>query len=90
VQIERVQRWVGSSLLLLVGSMLSLGMVLASLFVIEETRGGAQVGLVVMATVVAILTLLGIRLLNQLSLVTPWLLLGLLPAIIGGSLLATR
>lgn len=90
MKIERVQRWVMSSLLLLVGSMLSLGMVLASLFVIERSRGGAQVGLLIMSSVVTVITILGVRALNQLSLVTPWLVFGLTPVLLGSYVLNTR
>jgi hypothetical protein len=90
VKIERVQRYVMSSLLILVGSMLSLGMVLAALLVIERSRGGAQIGMLVMATVVAAITIAGVRLLNQLNPITLWLLLALTPAIVGGLVLHAR
>jgi hypothetical protein len=90
MKIERVQRWVMSSLLLLVGCMLALGMVLGSLLVIERARTGAQVGLLVMATVVAAITICGVRLLNQRSLITPWLVLALTPLVVGVSVLQAR
>jgi len=90
VKIERVQRYVMSSLLVLVGSMLSLGMVLASLLVIERSRGGAQIGMLVMATVVAAITIAGVRLLNERNPLTPWLLFALIPAIVGGLVLHAR
>jgi hypothetical protein len=90
VKIERVQRWVMSSLLLLVGSMLALGMVLGSLLVIERARTGAQIGLLVMATVVSALTICGVRLLNERSLITPWLVFAAAPLVVGISVLQTR
>jgi hypothetical protein len=90
VQIERVQRWVMSSLRLLVGSMLALGMVLGALLVIERERTGAQVGLIVLATVVSAITVGAVRLVNERSLVTPWLVCALAPLAVGLSVLQTR
>ncbi len=90
MKIERVQRYVMSSLLLLVGSMLSLGMVLAALLVIERSRTGAQIGMLVMATVVAAITIAGVRLLNARSPLTPWLVFALVPAVVGGLVLHAR
>jgi hypothetical protein len=90
VKIERVQRYVMSSLLLLVGSMLSLGMVLASLLVIERDRTGAQVGMLVMSTVVAAITIAGVRLLNARNPLTLWLVFALVPAVVGGLVLHAR
>lgn len=83
MKIERVQRWVMSSLLLLVGSMLSFGMVLATLLVIARSRTGAQVALLVMSSIVAAITICGVRLLNRRSLVTPWLVLAASPLVVG-------
>ena len=90
MKIERVQRYVMSSLLVLVGGMLSVGMVLAALLVIERSRTGAQVGMLIMATVVAAITIAGVRLLNARSVVTPWLVFALLPALVGGLILQAR
>lgn len=87
MKIERVQRWVMSSLLLLVGCMLSLGMVLAALLVIEDNRTGSKIGLLILSSVVASITITGVRLLNQRTPLTPWLVLGLAPVVVGSILL---
>jgi hypothetical protein len=44
-------------------------------------------GLLVIACAVVVLALSGVRLINEKGLVTAWLLLGLLPALVGWSLL---
>jgi hypothetical protein len=46
-------------------------------------RAGAQPGLLTISAAVGLVAMGGVRVINQKSLVTPWLLVGLLPAAVG-------
>jgi uncharacterized membrane protein (DUF441 family) len=48
-------------------------------------RAGARPGLLVISCVVGLLAMAGVRLINEKSVLTPWLLLGFLPAAAVGS-----
>jgi len=82
VQVERVQRWVMSALLLTVSTLFATGMAILSGIV---DRAGARPGLLVISGVVGLMAMAGVRAINLKSLLTPWLLLGLLPAVVVGS-----
>jgi hypothetical protein len=82
VQVERVQRWVASALVLTVCTLFATGMAVLSGTV---DRAGARPGLLGLSCVVGLLAMTGVRLINQKSLLTPWLLLGFLPAVVVGS-----
>jgi hypothetical protein len=82
VQVERVQRWVMSALLLTVSTLFATGMAILSGTV---DRAGARPGLLVISGVVGLMAMAGVRAINLKSLLTPWLLLGLLPAVVVGS-----
>jgi hypothetical protein len=73
VQVERVQRWVMSTLLLTVCALFATGM------------AGARPGLLGISGVVGLMAMAGMRAINLKRILTPWLLLGLLPAIVVGS-----
>lgn len=77
MDIVRVQRWVMSSLTIVTLFLFAAG--LALLGVTVEDRGGSRVGLMVLAGIVGIGAVVGIRLINEKRWLTPWLLLGLLP-----------
>ncbi|MGH3333689.1 MAG: hypothetical protein ACRDPJ_20520 [Nocardioidaceae bacterium] len=79
MDVVRVQRWVMSALLLTTMALFASGLALMSLYV--ENRGGSRVGLMVIAGVVGVGAMVGVRLLNQKSWLTPWLTLGLAPAL---------
>ena len=53
-------------------------------------RAGARPGLLVIAGVVGLMAMAGVRLLNEKSPLSPWLLLGLLPAAVGWYFLIER
>ena len=82
MQVERVQRWVASALVLTVCTLLATGMAVLSGVV---DRAGAQPGLLGISSVVGLMAMVGVRLINQRSPLTPWLLLGFLPAVVVGS-----
>jgi hypothetical protein len=80
MEIERVQRWVMSALLVTVCFIFASGMALLSA---TSVQAGARPALLSMSMVVGLVGILGVRLVNAKSLVTPWLLLGILPSMLG-------
>lgn len=81
MQVERVQKWVMSTLLLTTGTIFAGGLALLAGTV--ENKGGARPGLLVVAGMVGLMSAAGVRVINQKSVLTPWLLGGLLPAALG-------
>jgi hypothetical protein len=82
VEVERVQRWVMSALLLTVCCLFASGMAVLSGTV---DRAGARPGLLIVSGVVGLMAMSGVRAINLKRILTPWLLLGLLPAVVVGS-----
>ena len=82
MQVERVQRWVMSTLLITVCTLFATGMAILSGIV---DRAGARPGLLAISGVVGLMAMAGMRAINLKRILTPWLLLGLLPAIVVGS-----
>jgi hypothetical protein len=87
VEVERVQRWVMSTLLLTVCTLFATGMAILSGIV---DRPGARPGLLVISGVVGLMAMAGMRAINLKRILTPWLFLGLLPALLVGSYYAVR
>ena len=77
-----VQRWVMSVLAVTTIGHLSAGLTVAAIF-LDTTRPGAQVGVDIIAGVIGMLGVAAGFLIHQKSPLTPWLLLGLLPALVG-------
>jgi hypothetical protein len=90
VEITRVQRWVASTLTLTVAYVLASGMVLGALITFDQSRVGAQHGIFFMACIVGLAAVVGVRLINQLSWITPWLLVGFIPSAVGLWVLSSR
>ncbi len=87
MEIERVQKWVMSALLLVTALIFAGGLcVLAG----TVDRAGAKPGLLIIAAAVGLLALGGVRIINQKTVVHPWLLFGLVPAAIGWYFLYLR
>jgi hypothetical protein len=82
VEVERVQRWVASALVLTVATLFATGMAILSGTV---DRAGAKPGLLIISGVVGLMAMAGVRAINVKRILTPWLLLGLLPAVVVGS-----
>jgi hypothetical protein len=82
VQVERVQRWVASALVLTVATLFATGMAILSGTV---DRAGARPGLLTISSVVGLMAMSGVRVINSRRVLSPWLLLGLLPAAVVGS-----
>jgi hypothetical protein len=82
VQVERVQRWVASALVLTVATLFATGMAILSGTV---DRAGARPGLLTISSVVGLMAMSGVRVINSRRVLSPWLLVGLLPAAVVGS-----
>ena len=80
MEIERVQRWVMSGVLLTVCFVFAGGLALLSA---SSVQAGARPGLLIMSCIVGIGGIAGVRVLNQRSFLTPLLVLGLAPAVLG-------
>jgi hypothetical protein len=61
---------------------LSGGLVLAAYY-IDDSRPSARIGLTAIAAVIGVLAVASGRLIHQKSALSPWLLLGLAPGIVG-------
>jgi FtsH-binding integral membrane protein len=90
MEIVRVQRWVASALTLTIAFVWAGGMVLGALITIDQDRKGAQIAILVMAAIISVLAIVGVRLINELSWLTPWLLAGLIPSLAGVIALMSR
>ncbi len=82
MSLEPVQRWVLSVLAATTIGHLAAGLVIAALYV-EESRTDAQVGLSVVAGAFGIIAVAVFRAIHQKKLVSPWLVLGLVPTVVG-------
>ena len=80
--LEPVQRWVLSVLAATTIGHLAAGLVIAALTV-DESRPGAQVGLNILAGAFGIIAVVVFRVIHQKKFLSPWLLLGLVPGIVG-------
>ena len=84
MEIERVQKWVMSALLLVVSFIFASGLCFLAGSV---DRAGAKPGLLTIAGFVGVIAMGGVRIINQKRLATPWLLVGLIPTAIGVAVL---
>ena len=71
-----------SALLITVCTLFATGMAILSGIV---DRAGARPGLLIISGVVGLMAMAGVRAINLKRILTPWLLLGLLPAVVVGS-----
>lgn len=88
MHVEKVQRMVMSALLGTVGFVFATGLcLLAGISDGPDAQPGSQPGLMVVAAVVGMATVAGVRTINQRSIVTPWLLVGAIPAAVAAWLI---
>jgi hypothetical protein len=80
--LTNVQRWVMSVLAVTTILHLAAGLVVAAVFM-EPDRVDARVGLNVIAAVIGVLAVATGLLIHRRSPLSPWLLLGLLPGVVG-------
>lgn len=87
--LSQVQKWVMSVLAVTTIEHLSAGLVVAAYF-LSDGRPGGQAALLVVAGVVGLLAVAAGFLIHGRRPVTPWLLAGLLPALVGVWLIYLR
>ena len=82
MSLTRVQQWVASSIIFVVGMGIAIPLAAVSPF-IEEGEGapGAAVGLWVMSVIWGVATVVGILVVHRHRVLSPLLLLGVLPAV---------
>lgn len=80
--LTQVQRWVVSVLAFVTVEHLAAGFALLAIFT-HEQYDGARVGLNVMASVTGVMAIVLARAIHSLRLLSPWLLVGLLPGLVG-------
>jgi hypothetical protein len=83
MNIETVQRWVASAILFHVGSVPAVTLAVYSIGV-ADTDYGKGVGLWFMSGVIGLLTVAGILLIFRRSLLSLWLIAGILPTAVTG------
>ena len=82
MSITQVQRWVLSALAVTTILHLSVGLMIAAIF-LDEDRVDGRVGLNIIAGVVAVGAVAAARAIHQKRFLSPWLLLGLVPTAVG-------
>jgi uncharacterized membrane protein len=82
MSLSQVQKWVMSALAFVTIEHLAGGIALAAIFT-DERHVAARVGLNVMATVTGVLAVVLVRVIHGKRLLSPWLLVGLLPGLVG-------
>ena len=82
MEVERVQRWIASALVLTVCTLFATGMAVLSGTV---DRAGARPGLLLLSCAVGLMAMAGVRVINAKPVLSAWLLLGFLPAATVGS-----
>ncbi|MGY2703650.1 MULTISPECIES: hypothetical protein [unclassified Nocardioides] len=82
MHLEPVQKWVLSALAFTTIIHLSVGIVIAAVY-IDEDRPSARIGLNVIAAAFGVLSIAVFRAIHQKRFLSPWLLLGTVPGIVG-------
>ena len=80
MSVTKVQQWVSSVLAATVIGHLSVGMVFAALYAPEQS---SQIGLLVIAGIIGLIAGIGFRAIHQWRILSLWLLVGLVPALVG-------
>ena len=81
-RLNRVREWVTSALAVTTVFHLSVGLSIAAIF-IDEDRVDARIGLNVIGAVLLVAGIAGARAIHHKNPLSPWLLLGALPATVG-------
>ena len=80
--LTRVQRWVMSTLAVTTILHLAVGLIIAAA-VVDDDRMDARVGLLIIAGCFGVLSVVAALAIHQKPLLSPWLLLGVVPAVVG-------
>lgn len=81
VEIEKVQQWVGSLIVLVVGLAPTVALAITGPLMVDDPgRRSAAIGLICMSAVVGMATIAGMLLIHRRSPLSPWLVLGVVPA----------
>ena len=88
MHLEPVQKWVLSILAATTIAHLAAGLVIAAMYV-DDNRTDAQIGLNILAGAFGVITVVVFRTIHQMKMLSPWLLLGLIPTV-GGLWLTFR
>ena len=89
MSLSGVQRWVLSTLAATTILHMSFGLVVAAVF-IDESRTDSRIGLLAIAGAFGIAAVVAALVIHKHKLVTPWLLLGVLPSLIGAYFMSWR
>jgi hypothetical protein len=84
MSLGRVQRWVLSTLAATTIMHLSVGLVVAAIY---SARLDAQIGLLVIGGAFGVIAIVAALVIHQHRLLSPWLVLGIVPSIVGALLL---
>jgi hypothetical protein len=87
MQVEQVQKWVMTALMMTISVILAVGL---ALLAGQADRAGAKPGLLIIAGVVGVMATAAARVIHQKPVLTPLLLLGVLPAAIAGYVVVGR
>lgn len=82
MHLEPVQKWVLSVLAAVTIAHLAVGLVIAALYV-DQSRTDAVVGLNIIAAAFGVIAVAVFQAIHQRPMLTPWLLLGLVPGVVG-------
>lgn len=82
-RLQRVQRWVLSTLAVSTGLHFVVGLVAAATVVDTEARPGADVGLLVLSAIFGVGSVAAGLAIHRRRVLSPWLLLGLVPTLVG-------
>lgn len=85
MSLSEVQKWVLSTLAVVTIEHLAAGLVIAALFM-DESRLDSRIGLLVIAGLFGVIAVVTARVIHQKRLLSPWLLLGFLPTVVGAYL----
>jgi hypothetical protein len=81
-----VQQWVMSSLALVTVEHLATGLVILAAMM-DSSRTSDRIGLLVNAAVIGVLGVVGFRLIHKKRWLTPWLVVGTVPSLVGAYLM---
>jgi hypothetical protein len=89
MSLGQVQRWVLSTLAVITIEHLAAGLVIAAIFMPDD-RLDSKIGLLVIAGIFGVIAVATALIIHQKRILSPWLLLGTLPAVVGAYLVFGR